>query len=188
MHYSNEFKRNAVEMYYKGEWPETPENINQRNFRLMIRRWVRREENCGPESYEHKHLNKRWTPEEKYALVADVLAGGTILGVASREGISGGQLYTWVRKYRELGYNGLVNQKKGRRSKNPTMKKKIIEPKPLTESEREELIRLRAENEYIKAENAVIKKGIALREEKEAARLKARKQQSSKNSEKKDSN
>jgi hypothetical protein len=63
---------------------------------------------------------------------------------------------------------------------------KEIKPTPLTESEREELIRLRAEVEYIKAENEVIKKEIALREEKEAARLKAKKQQSSKNSVKKD--
>ena len=37
--------------------------------------------------------------------------------------------------------------------------KKSTNPCPLTESEREELIRLRAENEYIKAENEVIKKG-----------------------------
>ena len=53
------------------------------------------------------------------------------------------------------------------------MKKNVI-PAPLTESEREELIRLRAENEYIKAENEVIKKRIALRQEKEVARLKAK--------------
>ena len=45
--------------------------------------------------------------------------------------------------------------------------KKNVQPAPLTESEREELIRLRAENEYIKAENEVIKKRIALRQEKE---------------------
>ena len=37
--------------------------------------------------------------------------------------------------------------------------KKSTNPCPLTESECEELIRLRAENEYIKAENEVIKKG-----------------------------
>ena len=53
--------------------------------------------------------------------------------------------------------------------------KKKASPKPLTESEREELFRLRAEIEYIKAENAVIKKEIALSEEK-AAQLKAKKQ------------
>ncbi len=44
--------------------------------------------------------------------------------------------------------------------------KQKAQPAPLTESEREELIRLRAENEYIKTEIAVIKKEIALREEK----------------------
>jgi hypothetical protein len=60
------------------------------------------------------------------------------------------------------------------------------EPKPLTESEREELIRLRAENEQIKAEIEVIKKRIALRQERHAAQLKAKKQRSSKNSVKKD--
>ena len=67
------------------------------------------------------------------------------------------------------------------------MKKKTT-PAPLTESELEELIRLRAENEYIKAENEVIKKEIALREEKQAALLKAKRQRSSKNSTKKDIN
>ena len=61
------------------------------------------------------------------------------------------------------------------------MKKKIV-PAQLTESEREELIRLRAEVEYMKAENEVIKKEIALREERQAAQLKAKKQRSSKNS------
>ena len=77
--------------------------------------------------------------------------------------------------------------KKGRPPKEPKMKHTEINTlAPLTESEREELIRLRAEIEYIKAENEVIKKEIALREEKQAALLKAKKQQSSKNFEKKD--
>ena len=48
------------------------------------------------------------------------------------------------------------------------------------EEKYEELIRLRAENAYIKVENEVIKK-IALREEKQAAQIKMKKQQSSKN-------
>ena len=75
--------------------------------------------------------------------------------------------------------------KKGRPSKGvPQMKKE--EARPLNESEREELIRLRAENEYIKEENEVIKKRIALRREKFAAQLKAKKLHSSKNSEEKD--
>ena len=58
----------------------------------------------------------------------------------------------------------------------------------LAPSEREELVRLRAETEYLRAENDAIKKSIALRQEKEAVRLKAKKQQSLRNSEKRDTN
>ena len=65
------------------------------------------------------------------------------------------------------------------------MKKKVV-PSELTPSEREELIRLRAENEYLRAENEVIKKQIALRREKFAAQLKAKKLRLSKNSAGKD--
>ena len=64
--------------------------------------------------------------------------------------------------------------------------KKKIEPAELTPSEREEMIWLKARIEYLEAENAVIKKEIALREERWAAQLKAKKQRLSKNSVKKD--
>ena len=82
----------------------------------------------------------------------------------------------------------LINLKK-RPSKDYKMKvTKTISPRKRKESEYEELIRLRAENAYIKAENEVIKKEIALREEKEAARLKAKKQRLLKRSKSKDIN
>ena len=63
------------------------------------------------------------------------------------------------------------------------MNKKLVSD-TLSESEREELIRLRERNAYLEAEIAVIKKLRALRKEKEAALLKARKQRSSRNYEK----
>lgn len=187
MRYSYEFKRKCVEMYREGKYPETPTGISEWRFHKTIRCWVRLEEAQGPEALQHKHQNKVWTPEAKLELVSQVIAGNACSEVAITNGINPGQLYQWVQKYKTKGYNGLVDMKKGRPSKNSTMKKtNINNPKPLNESEREELIRLRAENEYIKAENEVIKKRIALRQEKEAARLKAKKQQSSKNSAKKD--
>ena len=133
----------------------------------------------GPEVLKHKVFNKVWTPEEKLELVLMVIAGIPRRKVAIEAGISAGMLYQWVYKYKSQGYNGLVESKKGRPTKESRMKKST-NPLPLTESEREELIRLRAENEYIKAENEVIKKRIALRQEKWAAQLKAKKQQSSK--------
>ena len=187
MRYSYEFKRHCVELYRQERWPETPEGINQRGFRNKVLEWSRIEDSCGPEALRHKNRNKAWTAEERYELVAQVIAGKSNKEVALANGISDGMLYQWVRKYKALGYNGLINMKKGRPSKEPKMRKNDV-PAKLTESEREELIRLRAEIEYIKAENEVIKKEIALREEKEAARLKAKKQRSLKNSVTKDTN
>ena len=189
MRYSYEYKRKCVEMYRNGIYPETPEGISEEAFKVTVRKWHRMENAQGPDALRHKGRNKIWTPEAKFELVSQVLAGNSNKSVAYEAGIHDGMLYQWVRKYRIYGYNGLIDKKKGRKSKNPDMKKlNINNPRKLEESEYEELIRLRAENEYIKAENEVIKKEIALREEKQAALLKAKKQQLSKNFAKKDTN
>ena len=50
-----------------------------------------------------------------------------------------------------------------------------VNPAPLNESEREELVRLRAEVEHYKTELAVTKKVLALRKEKREAILRAKK-------------
>ena len=185
MKYSYEYKRKCVEMYRQGEWPETPDSIQERSFHDMIRKWSRIEESCGPEALQHKNQNKVWTAEEKYELVAKVMAGASCKGTAYAAGIDSGLLYQWVQRYKIEGYEGLVAKRKGRPPKEAPMKKKAA-PAELTPSEREEMVRLRARVEYLEAENAVIKKEIALREEKWAEQLKAKKQRSSKNSVKKD--
>lgn len=184
MKYSYEYKRMCVELYRQGKWEETPEGIQKENFRKMIRGWTRIENSCGPEALQHKNQNKEWTADQRYELVAQVLVGRSIKETACSAGINSGQLYQWVKRYKIEGYQGLVTKRKGRPPKEPQMKK--TEPAELTPSEREEMIRLRAENERLRAENAVIKKEIALREEKWAAQLKAKKQRFSKNSVKKD--
>ena len=189
MRYSYEFKKKCVELYREGKYPETPEGLSLERFHGMVRLWVRLVDAHGPEALKHKTRIKNWTPEDKYELVSQVLSGSSTEAVAVGAGIGSGLLYQWVRKYKSMGYNGLVDRKKGRKPKDPSMKKSTHDiPRKLKESEYEELIRLRAENEYIKAENAVIKKEIALREEREAARLKAKKQRSSKNSGEQDTN
>lgn len=65
------------------------------------------------------------------------------------------KLSKWVKRYKIYGYNGL-DLKKGQHSKEPPMKKSII-PSEFTFSEKEELIRLRAEAEYLRTENEAIK-------------------------------
>lgn len=82
MHYSYEFKRKCVEMYYRGEYPDTPEGISTNRFHGKVREWVR--------------IESKKT-------------------VALSSGISEGQLYQWVRKYKIYGYNGLIPKQKGRK-------------------------------------------------------------------------
>ena len=194
MRYSFEFKVKCVEMYEREEYPDTPNGITTRKFRDTIRKWKRMVDSLGVGVLQHKTKNKKWNPEEKLVLVSKILAGYSYNSVALENGINYRILYNWVQKYKEKGYNGLVDEKKGRPRKVPIMKENSS-PKPLKESEREELIRLRAENKFIKteienikAEKEIIKKLIALRREKWAVQLKAKKQQSSKNLEKKDIN
>ena len=194
MRYSYEFKVKCVEMYERVEYPDTPNGITTRKFRDTIRKWKRMVDSLGVGVLQHKTKNKKWNPEEKLVLVSKILAGYSYNSVALENGINYRILYNWVQKYKEKGYNGLVDEKKGRPRKVPIMKENSS-PKPLKESEREELIRLRAENKFIKteienikAEKEIIKKLIALRREKWAVQLKAKKQQSSKNLEKKDIN
>ena len=185
MKYSYEYKNRCVDLYREGKWAETPEGVKEKWFRKTVRGWVRMVEACGLEALRHKNQNRIWTAEEKYELVAKVLAGESCTKTAIEAGINKGLLYQWVKCYRMKGYQGLVEQRKGRPPKEPDMKKQIV-PAELTPSEREEMIRLRAENERLRTEIAVVKKEIALREERSAAQLKAKKLRSSKNSAKKD--
>ena len=182
MRYSFEFKLECIEMYERGEFPDTPDGVSTKRFRDNIRQWKRMVDSSGIDSLQHKPQNRKWKPEEKLELIVKVLAGESCTFVALSNGIQPGMLYQWVNKYKTLGYNGLEESKKGRPPKDKNMKKnnKTHAPK-LNETEYEELIRLRAENEHIKTEIEVIKKSIALRREKWAAQLEAKKQRSSKN-------
>lgn len=182
MRYSKQFKLKCVELYKQGKYPKTPDNISTKRFHKTVREWVLMYENCGSEVFEVKARHEIWTPEQKLILIQKVLNGQSIRSVAFRNGISPGQLYTWLRNYRLYGYDGLT-KKPGRKPKESVVERKI-QPTELTESEREELIRLREETARMKTEIAAIKKEIALREKQEKARLKAKKQRLSKNSEK----
>ena len=130
MKYSYEYKRMCVEMYREGKWPETPEGIQERNFHEIIRKWFRMEESCGPDALRHKKQSKVWTVEEKYELVAKVLAGASYKETAFSSGIEGSLLRQWVKRYKIEGYEGLATLRKGRPPKEPEMKKKIEPDKP----------------------------------------------------------
>ena len=196
MRYSFEFKMKCVELYRQGIWAETPEKVMKSSFRKKIVEWDKIEKIHGPKGLERVKKQRKWSQEEKLTFVLQVLNGKTLTEVSFPAGINHGLLSSWVHKYLTYGYNGLKNkyltygynglknEKSGQAlSKEPVMNKKLVSD-TLSESEREELIRLRERNAYLEAEIAVIKKLRALRKEQEAALLKARKQRSSRNCEK----
>ena len=88
MRYTYEYKKKCVEMYRKGKWPETPLGITKDGFHSMVRKWARAEVANGSEVLQHTGNNRRWTPEEKLELVSEVLAGASVLSVATNAGIN----------------------------------------------------------------------------------------------------
>ena len=189
MRYSFEFKLECVKFYKRtGTYPPGPEDVNKDSFKARVREWTYIYNKLGDDGLKFVNGKRKWTSKDKLVLINQCLSGKSLTSVAIEAGINTGLLHTWVRKYEELGYNGLVESEKGRPRKNPDMSKKIIKPRELNESELEELVRLRERCEYLEAQAEVLKKSIALRKEKEAAQLKAKKQRLSKNLENRDTN
>lgn len=99
---------------------------------------------------------KQWTPEEKYKLIEPLLKMEKGSRTYSREiGINSGLLYSWVKKYREKGMEGLVNKKK---PGNPLSK--YANKKNLTKEEQ-----LEYENMKLRIENEMLKKGFLMKED-----------------------
>ena len=103
MKYSYEYKKQCVDLYREGKWPETPEGIKPKQFHKTIRYWSRLENAQGFEALKRKSRNKVWTADEKYELVGKVLAGTSISATAISAGINSGLLYKWVICYKMEG-------------------------------------------------------------------------------------
>ena len=97
MKYDYEYKRKAVEKYRKGELMKTLEGANETNFRKMIRKWVQLEYACN--------RHKEWSAEERYELVAKVLAGKSIKSVAFSVAIDDGMLSSVLTNTKQRGKN-----------------------------------------------------------------------------------
>ena len=175
MKYSLIFKLDCVEKYLNGKHISTPgKTTNQRNtFLRHVRCWAKNYEDLGIEGLKHLSHNKIWTPEERFSLVAKVLAGNSITLVAKQAHINDGQLYQWVKRYKEKGMDGL-QLRKGRKPKMPKETKK--DSTKLTKSEKEELVLLREKAKYLEMENEYLKKLDALVTKREVAETKAKKQ------------
>ena len=88
MRYSYEFKRKAIELFYQGEWPKTPNGVRTDTFHRLIRDWVKLEQLHGSDINKCRGNNKYWSPKEKFELVCQVLSGQGLRAVAIEEYIN----------------------------------------------------------------------------------------------------
>lgn len=117
----------------------------------------------GLEGIKHPPKNKKYSAEFKLEVINRVFQGESKTRLAAEYNLPGaGTIVLWVKKYEELGYNGLEGKQGRPRGRPKIMTKKEKKNTPLTNEEREELIRLRKEKEYLEMENAYLKKLDAL--------------------------
>ena len=76
MRYSYEFKRKAIELFYQGEWPKTPNGVRTDTFHRQIRDWVKLERLYGSQ-WVHKYktlgYNGLMNKSKGRPLLADLL-------------------------------------------------------------------------------------------------------------------
>ena len=155
--YSSELKAQAVREYIKG-------NLSQREIAAkyglrstsQIRDWIK-VYNSG-RNFERQmsggsrmKQGRETTQKERIAIVRDCLENGSNFGAAAiKYNVSYQQVYTWVKKFKELGEAGLEDRRG----------KRIVDQKARTELEKAqiEITRLKHELYMTKMERDLLKK------------------------------
>ncbi len=145
--------------------------VNKSRIKHIVKCW----EEHGEESLRHPAKQKDFSAEFKMMIINKVYEGESKTSLAVKYSIGGpGTITSWMHKYEEFGYNGLVSKRTGRPKKNMNQK---IEDKqidcdmssPLTDPERVEFEELKKKYATLKKakeqtdmENDVLKKLDAL--------------------------
>ena len=176
--YTKEFKTKVVLEYLSGELGGRPMVAKKYNIPdSTLKNWINKYNSGGFDNLTKKLNNNKYTSEFKLSVIQYRQINNTSYReTAEHFDISNGSVIcNWERAYQERGLSGLENNR-GRPKKDMSKAdKKAKNEKPIKESEREELIRLREENKYLKMQILFEKKFQALLLEEEAeARKKQR--------------
>ena len=133
-----------------------------------MNRIIKRYKSHGITGILHKAENKQYSIEEKIKIINRYYSGESKQSLAIEINVSYSVVNSWIKKYEELGYNGLKDNrgrpgvaKMGRPRKNDqnNSKNKMA---PLTDAEREELNELRKRTKRLEMEIEATKKLNAL--------------------------
>lgn len=128
-------------------------NVNKNTIQRIVRKY-----HLHGESSLSKDKIKIFTPETKLEIITRATNGESKFSLGIEYQASEAQIISWLKKYEEFGYNGLINKPKGRP---PTMKKKmkIIDPNDkdaIIKEKDKRILELEAEVEALKKLRALV--------------------------------
>lgn len=123
MKYTWKQKLEAVRLYAGSgtyDYPkECKSGARKRSYAKQVKFWHSVYLVKGEEGLMHKTANSFYPPEQKREMIMPVLTGEKSLTQQAKDVcINQGTLYSWIKKYRQSGPEGLKCSKKGRPRKN----------------------------------------------------------------------
>ena len=127
-----------------------------------IERIERQYREHGIESFKEKGNNLKYPVDFKMEIIKRVLAGESIKGIAFELCVNDGMIHSWVKRYKKLGYNGLIEKKKGRPPKMKPKSKEIKINNTSMDEKDKKIKELEERNAQLEMENDLLKKLRAL--------------------------
>ena len=153
-----EDKLKIIELYEEGySIPRLCKKYNVSH--STIERIERQYRDHGLSSFKRKDKNNKYSLDFKMEIVNRVLNGESKRGLAAELCVSNGMIHSWVKKYKEMGYNSLSIQQGRPKIMKPETKKSML----INEDEKDKRIReLEERNAQLEMENDLLKKLKAL--------------------------
>ena len=141
-------------------------NYTETSMQVIVKRYKLH----GLNGIIHSKNNHDFSQEFKLEIINRYYRGESKTSLSIELNVSYNVIHSWIKKYEQLGYNGLIDNrgrpgvaKMGRQKKNET--KSVAQQAPLTDPEREELNELRKRTKRLEMELEVTKKLQALVQE-----------------------